>query len=217
MERFSSLLNSRIGALLVLVLCIGLIYNPWTKFPLTFIVIIIAVLAFTYFQDKSLNALQFKKLTLKDIGIVVALYIVLELVMDILVQPAINLIFPEPVDYSAFASLKGNTPKFIKYLCYMWISAAIGEELLFRAFAFAQLGKIIGKRKGVIVVLSAVLFSIPHLYQGSAGLAITFLFGLAFGIIYMRFKNIGINILVHGLIDTLFLTLAYLDMLSFYG
>jgi|GEM_PF-6405420 membrane protease YdiL (CAAX protease family) len=48
----------------------------------------------------------------------------------------------------------------------MWISAAIGEELLFRAFAFAQLKKVLGDKKIVIVLLSALMFCLPHLYQG---------------------------------------------------
>ena len=99
----------------------------------------------------------------------------------------------------------------------MWISAAVGEELLFRGFAFLQFRKIFGQRNVLIVVLSAVMFSLPHLYQGYVGLVMTFLFGLAFGFIYLKFKNIWINIIVHGLIDTLFLTLAYYGELSFYS
>ena len=99
----------------------------------------------------------------------------------------------------------------------MWISAAFGEELLFRAFAFVQLRKMFGNNKIMLVLLSAILFSLPHLYQGISGLILTFLFGIAFGLIYIRYNNIWINIIVHGLIDTVFMTLAYLGMLSFYN
>ena len=99
----------------------------------------------------------------------------------------------------------------------MWLSAAIGEELLFRAFTFSQLKRIIGDQKIVIIIISAILFSLPHLYQGSSGLAITFLFGLVFAFIYYKYQNIWINILVHGLIDTLFLTLSFSDHIEFYN
>jgi membrane protease YdiL (CAAX protease family) len=99
----------------------------------------------------------------------------------------------------------------------MWISAAIGEELLFRAFAFSQLKKWFGKNNFWLVLLIAVMFSLPHLYQGISGLVMTFLFGLAFGFIYLKFKNIWINIIVHGLVDTVFLTLSYYGLTDFYS
>jgi CAAX protease family protein len=217
MEKATALLDTKLGALFALAFCYGLIYNPLTRFPWTFGAIILAVLGFTYLQEKSLAALHFKKLQWRDLGTIVLVYLSLEIVMDFAVQPLVNQLFPEPVDYTAFDSLKGNTPKFFKYLLYMWLSAAVGEELLFRAFVFAQFRKIIGDQKTVILLLSAVVFSLPHLYQGYAGLMVTFLFGLAFGAIYLKFKNIWINIIVHGLVDTLFLTLAYLDLLSFYS
>jgi len=98
----------------------------------------------------------------------------------------------------------------------MSISAAIGEELLFRAFAFAQLKNIVGNKKILIVILSALMFCLPHLYQGTAGLIMTLIFGIVFGTLYVKFKNIRINIIVHGLIDTVFLTLSYLGYIEFY-
>ena len=91
----------------------------------------------------------------------------------------------------------------------MWISAALGEELLFRAYAFAQLKNIFGERKHLIVLLSSLLFCLPHLYQGAAGIIMTFVFGIAFGLLYMKLRHIWVNVIVHGLIDTLFLTLSY--------
>ncbi|QQQ30406.1 CPBP family intramembrane glutamic endopeptidase [Chryseobacterium indoltheticum] len=60
----------------------------------------------------------------------------------------------------------------------MWISAAIGEELLFRAFAFAQLKKVLGDKKIVIVLLSALMFCLPHLYQGLQVLLLLLFLGL---------------------------------------
>ena len=137
--------------------------------------------------------------------------------MDFLFQPLISLIFNEPADYSYFSIIKGNKLLYFKWLFNMWLSAAIGEELLFRAFTFSQLKRIIGDQKIVIIIISAILFSLPHLYQGSSGLAITFLFGLVFAFIYYKYQNIWINILVHGLIDTLFLTLSFSDHIEFYN
>jgi uncharacterized protein len=214
------------GALLAV--AVGLVYvKPvWLffpvdrafKFPFKFLVIIAVVLLFTWLQDKSLRGLNFKRLTAKSALVILGCWAVLELAMDFAVQPAVNHIFNEPADYSAFDFLKGDTGQYLSFLWKMWMSAAVGEELLFRGFAFLQLRKVLGGGKDWLIVgLSAALFALPHLYQGPAGLAVTFLFGLAFGVMYLRFKNIWINILVHGLIDTLFLTLAYFGILDFYA
>lgn len=216
MTEFSQLTNTKIGALLSYALAFALIYNPFTKFPFTFVVIILAILLLTFLQDGHLKALNFKKINGPEIRTIIVCYIVLELFMDFVAQPLATQLFKEPADYSSFEFIAGNTPAYFKYLAYMWISAAIGEELLFRAFAFSQLEKIFGNSPYTIVILSAVLFSLPHLYQGISGLLLTFLFGLAFGFIYMKSRNIWITILIHGMIDTVFLTLSYYGMLDFY-
>ena len=216
MNDFSRLLNTKIGAVLCFASAFGLIYSPFTKFPYTFCVIILFIFLISFLQDGSLRNLNFKKLGFKQIGIILACYIALELTMDFVFQPLATRIFNEPADYSSFEFIKGDSKSYFKYLVFMWISAAFGEELLFRAFAFSQLKKIIGERKVLIVVVSAILFSLPHLYQGCSGLFMTFLFGLAFGFMYLKFKNSWMNIIVHGLIDSVFLTLSYYGMLDFY-
>lgn len=216
MEKLRKLANTKYGAALSFAVAFALIYNPLTKFPFTFIIIVIVILGITLLQDRNLKALNFKNLGRKEILTIFICYFLLELVMDLIFQPLTNKIFKAPADYSAFQFIEGNLSAYLKYLFYMWISAAVGEELLFRAFAFSQLNKLIPQKKYLIVLISAVLFSLPHLYQGISGLLMTFLFGLAFAGIYMKYQNIWINIIVHGLIDSLFLTLSYYGMVHLY-
>lgn len=203
-------------SLFLLIIAFLLIYNPLTKFPYTFCVIIAFVLLATYLQNGNLKTLNFKNLHFRDVKIILISYVVLELGVDFIVQPLVNWVCNEPADYSSFEHIKGDTSQYFKWLYRMWISAAIGEELLFRAFAFAQLKNVFGNKKLVIAILSALMFCLPHLYQGIAGLIMTFVFGIAFALLYVRFQNIWINIIVHGLIDTLFLTLSYLGYIDFY-
>jgi membrane protease YdiL (CAAX protease family) len=209
--------DNKVLAFILLLIPLGLIYVPFAKFPWHLSIIGVLVLLLTWLQDRSLKALNFKTVTGKTILTAIVLWIILELSMDFVVQPIVTKLVDEPADYSVFAGLEGKTKTYWKMLAYMWLSAAIAEELLFRGFVFAQLKRIIGDRKWIIILISAVLFSVPHLYQGTAGLITTFLFGLAFGIIYARFQNLYLNILVHGLVDSFFLTMAYLGYLSFFG
>jgi membrane protease YdiL (CAAX protease family) len=216
MMKMKRLLQTKWISLALLTLSFLLIYNPLTKFPYTFCVIIIFILISTYLQNGDLKSLNFKNLKSVDIKIILVSYLVLELSVDFMIQPLVNWVCNEPADYSTFEHIKGDTAQYLKWLYRMWISAAIGEELLFRAFAFAQLKNIFGDKKILIVILSALMFCLPHLYQGTAGLFMTFIFGIAFGFLYIKFKNIWINIIVHGLIDTVFLTLSYLGYIEFY-
>ena len=217
MKKTSPFFQSKAMAIILLAFAFALIYNPFTKFPITFIAISCYILGVTFFIEGNLRSLQFKKIRPKDLVIILLLYAALEMFMDFAVQPAVSKLLNEPVDFSAFESIKGNFKKYLKYLIFMWISAAFGEELLFRAFAFAQLKKVLGSSKPILIFGSAVLFALPHLYQGTSGLIMTFLFGLAFAFIFAKFQNIWVNIIIHGLIDTVFLTLAYFGTLSFYA
>ncbi|RZJ67590.1 MAG: CPBP family intramembrane metalloprotease [Flavobacterium sp.] len=212
-----SFLSTRIGALLSLAIAFAFVFNPYTKFPFTMIVVIAVVFLITYLQYNNFRVLGLKKFTFKDFAIVLILFACIELTMDFLVQPELSILFNEPADYSAFSFLEGKSAQYFKYLGFMWISAAIGEELLFRAFSILQLEKIVGKNPWINVPISALLFALPHYSQGPTGIAVTFIFGLAFAAIYVKWRNIWINILVHGLVDTFFLTLAYFGMLSYFG
>lgn len=209
--------NNKWIAILFLVIAMALIKNPFTKFPFTFIFIILFVLVTIFFQDGNLKDLNFKKVELREFKIIILAYVILELLMDFVIQPAVSFVCNEPADYSSFKIIEGNNALYFKWLFNMWVSAAIGEELLFRGYVFSQLKRIIGNKKIVIIIISAILFSVPHLYQGLSGLVMTFLFGIFFAMLYNKYQNIWINIIVHGLIDTLFLTLSYLGYTNFYN
>jgi membrane protease YdiL (CAAX protease family) len=212
-----NILQKKVSSLLLLTAAFLMIYMPGIGFPYTFCLISSFVLLSIFLQDGNLQSLNFKKIGGKELKTIILCYLALELSIDFLIDPLINWICNESADYSMFSSIKGNTSLYLSWLMKMWISAAIGEELLFRAFTFSQMQRVIGDRKTIIVMLSALMFSLPHLYQGIPGLLSTFVFGIAFALIYAKFKNIWINIIVHGLVDTLFLTLSYLGLTEFYS
>lgn len=201
----------------------GFIFNPWTSFPYTFIHIILVILAITFLHDRS-----FEKIGLtgqlsffKVIGTALLLFLLIEPVLDFIVQPLVNKITGEVVDYSPFEPIAHNQSLFFKYLLYTLISAGIGEEVLFRGFLFRQLNIILPniKFKTIsMVLISAILFSIPHLYQGTSGLIVTFIFGLIFATIYVKTNyNLWVTILLHCSIDTFFLLLAYFGHLDYFN
>jgi membrane protease YdiL (CAAX protease family) len=147
---------------------------------------------------------------------VVAGFVLIELIFDFLIQPVINHLFNDGADYSSYQFLQGNGRKLGIYLAYMWLSAALGEEIVYRGFLFA-IGEKLFQRKWIAVLLSSAIFSIAHVYQGWSGVALTFLFGVAFSLLFLfNRRNLWVNILVHGMIDSLFLLLTYAGRLSYY-
>lgn len=212
----------KIGALLSVIALNAFIYNPWTKFPYTFVIIIAAALLISYGQFKSLAELGFKaNYSLKKILLIsLVLFVAVEVFVDFFLQPFINWVTNEPQNYGAFDVIKGNRSIYLKYFFYTWISAAFGEEILFRGFLFQQFKIIIPEFKyklALIVLLSSVLFAIPHFYLGWSGILFTFLFGIIFSMIYIKYHyNLWIPIIVHGIVDSLFITMAYTDNMWYY-
>ncbi|PKA84512.1 hypothetical protein ATE92_2706 [Ulvibacter sp. MAR_2010_11] len=210
-------------AILELLLVYGFIFNPWTTFPYRFIIVSAIVLIVTYWKYKSFTPLGLKTNVgvVKTVIIALLLFLIIEPVFDFIIQPLINRLTHKNPDFSAFQAIAGNTSAYLKYLCFAWISAAIGEELLFRGYMFNQLKLILPNFKiktVVIVVITAILFCLPHAYQGVGGVISTFVFGLIFGAVYVKTNyNLWIAILLHGLIDSLFLTLAYTNKLGYYS
>lgn len=213
--------QSKLIALIELILVYGFVFNPWTVFPITFIIIICAIFLFSIWHNKTLSDTGLKTITssFKSIGIAIALFFILEPVLDFIIQPIVNNLTGDEVDYSAFQSLAHNFYKYSKYVVYILISASFGEELLFRGFFFNQLKLILPEFKFktlVISILSSICFSLPHIYQGTSGLIMTFIIGMFFALIYVRTNNLWASITLHALVDIMFLTLAYFDKLDYY-
>lgn len=214
--------NKKLIYSLQIIVLFAFIFNPWTKFPYTFLLLSLFVLTICYAEDKNFSAVGLNgkgsllKLLLQAIG----LFLIVEPLMDFIVQPLVNKISGETPDYSTFQVIENDTKRYLKYLVYIWISAAFGEELFFRGFLNSHLSEIFSGVKGnafIVGILSSLLFAAPHYYLGAAGVIITFLFGLLFFIIYRKVRlNLWVTILLHGLVDTFFITMAYTGNLSYY-
>ncbi|MBY4598364.1 CPBP family intramembrane metalloprotease [bacterium BD-1] len=193
---------------------------PGLSFPWRGGLVALAVLAATWAEYRSLRPLGLAwPLPRNTLAWMLGAFVVLELVMDLLVQPGIAAATGEPTDYSAFAALQGNTPTTLRYLAGMWLSAALAEELYYRGQVFLLADRLPAAARTPVAVLGgALLFAAPHAYQGLSGLLVTFAFGLAFaGVFLLSGRNLWVTIGAHGLVDTLFLLLAYTGGLSWYA
>jgi membrane protease YdiL (CAAX protease family) len=78
--------------------------------------------------------------------------------------------------------------------------ASILEETIAVGFLFIQLRKL-GLKEGSIILISASLRALYHLYQGFAGLLGNFLMGIIFGFLYSRLGRLTPLLVAHFLMD----------------
>lgn len=93
-------------------------------------------------------------------------------------------------------------------------AAGFGEELLWRGFLFDRLQRLrgIGDKTWLVIVVQAVLFGLPHAYQGLGGMLITGVVGLGLGWLRVRCGgNLWACIIAHAAVDVLMMSVAYAD------
>ncbi len=119
-------------------------------------------------------------------------------------------------DNSRFNFIEAGPGVFIGTLVSLWITAAFAEEVIFRGFLMGRIARMMGDRKGawiVALVVSTLLFSLIHVYQGPGGVLRTGIVGFLLGAIYLwNDRNLWIPIMVHGLTNTIGLTMMFLGM-----
>ncbi len=101
-----------------------------------------------------------------------------------------------------------------------WFAAGFGEELLWRGFLFDRLQRLRGLagRNGLVVLVQALIFALPHGYQGVSGIILTGSIGLLLG--WMRLRtggNLWPLIIAHAAVDTIMMSLGYADAQGIIG
>ncbi|MCC6684209.1 MAG: CPBP family intramembrane metalloprotease [Bacteroidia bacterium] len=130
--------------------------------------------------------------------------LVLWVILGLILNPVLNHFTGIMTNYDKFNVLRHNIPLTLQATAGMWLSAAIGEEIIFRGFLLDRFVQLTNHR-GVSVAISSVLFALIHIYQGANGVVTTFVAGVLFGLLYLRSdKNLFLLILAHGIADTLF-------------
>jgi membrane protease YdiL (CAAX protease family) len=66
---------------------------------------------------------------------------------------------------------------------------AFSEELCFRSYFYINLNKLLNNR-WVCIIISNLLFSIPHIYQGIMAVVMAFFMGIIFSMEFKKYNNI---------------------------
>ncbi|MGB3166874.1 MAG: CPBP family intramembrane glutamic endopeptidase [Alteraurantiacibacter sp.] len=99
------------------------------------------------------------------------------------------------------------------------LAAGFGEEMLWRGFLMDRMERLAGLKGQVwlIVLIQAVLFGLPHAYQGAGGMIITGSVGLLLGWIRIKQRgNLWAVCLAHAAVDVVMMSLAYAGELGYF-
>lgn len=116
-----------------------------------------------------------------------------------------------------FSQLTGNFNLYVSSIIIGWVIGGFFEEIIFRGFMISKFMKHFGKTTGAIIgiVFSSIIFGSLHSYQGISGQILTGLVGLFLALIYVISKrNLWLNILTHGLVNSIIFTLLYSGLIK---
>jgi membrane protease YdiL (CAAX protease family) len=119
-----------------------------------------------------------------------------------------------------FSAPATATPKFLRargptefaLAFVLVVVVAITEEVIFRGYLILRL-RAVTRSTAAAVVLSSVIFSLGHGYEGTAGVVTVGFMGVAFALVYIWRRSLVAPILMHFLQDCL--TIVVIPMLRY--
>jgi len=88
------------------------------------------------------------------------------------------------------------------------VSAALFEEICFRGFIISRLKRLSGSYL-IGALAGSLAFALGHLYQGTMGIIITFIYGMLFAGLYIARKSVFPCIVAHFLQDVIILFVVF--------
>ncbi|WP_276390087.1 CPBP family intramembrane glutamic endopeptidase [Eudoraea chungangensis] len=207
-------LSTKLTAVIAIILCCGLYLTGY--FQIIFAALIVLIASAIEYRKKLFSALGFqrKKTTLKSLFIHAPLIgIALFLFYGYIMIPIVTYLTGKPMDFSVFEQFKGDLSATLSLLLFIWISAAFGEEIVFRGYLMKQFTKFFGSGKISLVIniiLFGFLFGLIHAYQGISGQILSGIIGMLLALIFhIRKNDLWFNIVLHGCFDTVAVVYIY--------
>lgn len=180
---------------------------PWLPFPWRMPLVGLLAIALIILETGSTRSAGLRQVPVRSTLLwAVATAVIGVLVVGVALTPIVEWITGIKADYSAYGALKGNVTLASTLLAKALLSAAIGEELVYRGFLLHQLRAIFGSSglaRHASVLAGAMLFTLPHYHQGISGLISVFLMGALLGYVFFaNGRNLWALIIAHGLVDS---------------
>ena len=134
--------------------------------------------------------------------------------------PAIETLTGVPIDLSQLNDLEGDLTPTLIWLGIIWVTAAFGEEIIFRGFLMRQFVKFFGKSRVSLIMNILVccsFFGFMHWQQGITGQLVAGSTGAMLALVfYFRKYDLWFNVMVHGFFNTLGILTYYFGLAQAY-
>lgn len=207
-------LTTKLTPIIAILICYVLYLTGY--FQMIFAALIVLIASAIEHRKKLFSALGFqrKNINVKSLLVYAPLLgITIFLCYGYIMIPGVTNLTGVPMDFSVFEQFKGNLSAALSLLVFIWISAAFGEEIVFRGYLMRQFTKFFGTSKislAVNILLFGFLFGLIHSYQGVSGQILSGIIGMLLAFIFhIRKNDLWFNIALHGFIDTVAVVYMY--------
>lgn len=210
------LLTSKLTPIIAITLCFVLYLSGY--FQMVYIAIILVIASAVEYKKELFNSLGFqhKNFNVKNLLIIAPLLgTAIFLFYYYVMLPSVTYLTGQPIDLSVLKTYTNNLPSTLSLLALIWVSAAFGEEIVFRGYLMRQFTKFFGSSKISLVInilFLGFIFGWIHAYQGISGQILAGITGMLLAIIFhIRKSDLWFNIAVHGFVDTVALIFIYFN------
>lgn len=147
--------------------------------------------------------------------LVIGGYVVIALLSGLVLKGVLPALHLAPPSAAPLSKVHGDPVEYAFWMLPMtWGSAAFGEEMLFRGFIFDRLRVLVGDRgASLALALQAIVFGAAHMSLGASSMIVAGTIGAAMGGIYLLAgRKLWPCILLHGLIDSVSVTVVFLGL-----
>jgi membrane protease YdiL (CAAX protease family) len=201
-------LTARRAALFLPLIVAGALPGVGTLLALVIVVILLCV-----FRDARDATLAHPR-WLRSVAIGIVAGIAIALLIGLVLDQVIGSLVGKAPDVSALGSVKGDLSGYLRLAALALLYGAPVEETVFRGFAVGWGSALFGKKGAIpLVVLSAAVFGLTHLYQGWAGVISTGIIGLGYGAAYFAAnRSLPAAIAAHMTVNAIGVTQLYLGL-----
>ncbi|MHB8600785.1 MAG: CPBP family glutamic-type intramembrane protease [Ktedonobacteraceae bacterium] len=200
--------ENKLAIAIEILIMLGALYGiEYYGTELTFTLVVLVIFSL-WLRGSNLSALGLKQP--KSIGVTIFFGVVAGIILQVLdigvIIPNLTNAFNSAPNVQAFNPLQGNLSLLPSSLILAWISAGIGEEVVFRGYFLNRFVDLFGNHTWgwiIAIILQAVVFASGHAYQGITGVISAGITGIIFGVMYIASRrNLWLTVVTHGVFDT---------------
>lgn len=206
---------SKLSPIVLLLFANALMFNPYLPYWQSTLLVTLIVVAGLNLQKGAFQTVNFRLASLLDINRTMLIYFFAVCIMGALQSTDNTWLVEKQLKYTLTIPLSGDGTELITLLFQTAVITAIGEELYFRSFVYTQLQRAGIKGKWIFISISALLYCMLSGHLAVNGIISSFCWGIMMALVYHRYTNITINILLHSTVEGTLIVMGYHNLLPF--